>query len=107
MIWKMKNQIDRTLINAISELVRNEKKAKEFKSRIRVKGQLVKKGKTKKGNIKLIVQENEDKFNFVVIKLHKENFALAEKLKVCSFVLAVGISKFRAIICTQLRQMPK
>lgn len=48
----MKNQIDKTLINTISELDHKEKKIKEFKSRVRVKGKLIKKGKTKKGSIK-------------------------------------------------------
>ena len=103
----MKNQIDRTLINTISELARKEKKINEFKSRIRVKGKIIKKGKTKKGSIKLIVQKADDKYNFVVIKTHKENYALAEKLEVGSFVSVVGISKFRAIICTQLKQLHK
>ncbi len=103
----MKNQMDRTLINTISELARKEKKINEFKSRIRVKGKIVKKGKTKKGSIKLIVQKADDKYNFVVIKAHKENFALAERLEVGSFVSVVGISKFRAIICTQLKQLHK
>lgn len=103
----MKNKIDRTLINAISELARKEKKIKEFKSRIRVKGKLIKKGKTKKGSIKLIIEKGGDKYNFIVIKAHKENYALAEKLRIGSFVSAVGINKFRAIICTQLKQLNK
>ena len=104
---KMKNQIDRTLINRISELARKEKKVKEFKRRVRVKGKIIKKGKTKKGSIKLIVQKGEDKYNFVIVKTHKDNYALAEKLEVGSFVSVVGISKFRAIICTQLKQLHK
>ncbi len=99
------NQIDRTLINTISKLAQQEKKIKEFKSRTRVKGKIIKKGKTKKGSIKLIVQEGEDKYNFIVVKIHKENYDLAEKLDVGSFVSVVGISKFRAIICTQLKQL--
>ena len=104
---KMKNQIDRTLINRISELARKEKKVKEFKRRVRVNGKIIKKGKTKKGSIKLIVQKGEDKYNFVVVKTHKDNYALAEKLEVGSFVSVVGISKFRAIICTQIKQLHK
>ena len=103
----MTNKIDRTLINRISELARKEKKIKEFKSRVRVKGKIIKKGKTKKGSIKLIVQKADDKYNFVVIKTHKENFALAERLEVGSFVSVAGISKFRVIICTQLKQLRK
>lgn len=103
----MKNQIDRTLINTISELVRKEKKVKEFKRRVRVKGKIIKKGKTRKGSIKLIIQKDDDKYNFVVVKTHKKNFALAERLEVGSFVSMVGINKFRAIICTQLKQLRK
>ena len=103
----MKNQIDRTLINRISELARKEKKVKEFKRRVRVNGKIIKKGKTKKGSSKLIVQKGEDKYNFVVVKTHKDNYALAEKLEVGSFVSVVGISKFRAIICTQIKQLHK
>src|SRR3989338_5960429 len=103
----MKNQIDRTLINTISELARKEKKVKEFKRRVRVKGKIIKKGKTKKGSIKLIIQKDDDKYNFIVIKTHKENYALAEKLAVGSFVSVAGINKFRAIIFTQLKQMHK
>ena len=99
--------IDTTLINTLKVLAQKEKKIKEFKSRIRVKGKIIKKGKTKKGSIKLIVQKANDKYNFVVIKTHKENYALAEKLDVGSFVFVVGISKFRAIICTQLKQLHK
>jgi len=95
----MKNQIDRTLINTISELARKEKKIKEFKSRVRVKGKLIKKGKTKKGSIKLFIQKDDDKYNFVVIKTHKENFNLAEQLKVGSFVSAVGINKKDRGLC--------
>jgi hypothetical protein len=99
--------VDTTLINTLKVLVQKEKKIKEFKSRIRVKGKIIKKGRTKKGSIKLIVQKADDKYNFVVIKTHKENYALAEELDVGSFVSVVGISKFRAIICTQLKQLPK
>ncbi len=103
----MKNQIGRTLINKVSELACKEKKIKEFKRRVRVKGRIIKKGKTKKGSIKLIVHKADDKYNFVVVKAHKENFALAEQLETGNFVSAVGIRKFRAIICTQLKQLHK
>lgn len=102
-----KRRIDKTLINTLSKLARQEKKVKAFKSRTRVKGKLVKKGKTKKGSIKLIIQKDDDKYNFVVVKTHKENYSLAEKLQVGSFVSAVGVSKFRAVICTQLKQLHK
>ncbi len=101
----MKNQIDETLIHKLSELARKERKTKEFKGRVRVKGKIIKKGKTKKENIRLTVKKGEDKYNFVVVKTHKENYALAEKLKAGDCVSAVGINRFRAIICTQLKQI--
>lgn len=104
---KNQNKIDKTLINTLSELARKEKKAKEFKRRIRVKGKIIRKGKIKKESIKLIVQKDDDRYNFIVIRTHKENYALAEKLAVGSFVSAVGINKFRAVICTQLKQLHK
>lgn len=104
---KIPNKIDKTLINTLSELARKEKKVKEFKSRVRVKGKIIRKGKTKNGSIKLIVQKDDDIYNFIVIKTHKENYALAEKLTLGSFVSVVGINKFRAIICTQLKQLHK
>ena len=88
-------------------MAKQEKKIKAFKSRVRVKGKIIRKGKTKKGSIKLIIQKDDDKYNFIVIKTHKENYALAEKLAVGSFVSVVGINKFRAIICTQLKQLHK
>ena len=97
--------MDTRLIDTLHEMAKQEKKVKEFIRRIRVKGKIIKKGKTKKGSIKLIIQKGEDKYNFVIIKTHKDNYTLAEKLEVGSFVSVVGISKFRAIICTQLKQI--
>ena len=99
--------IDATLINTLKVLAQKEKKIKEFKSRVRVKGKIIKKGKTKKGSIKLIVQKADDKYNFVVIKTHKENFALAERLEVGSFVSVAGVKKIRVIIYTHLNQKRK
>lgn len=102
-----KNKIDRVLINKLSELACKEKKITEFKKRVRIKGKIIKKGKTKKGSIKLIVQKADNKYNFIVIKAHKENYALAEKLEAGEYVSVVGINKFRVIICTQLKQIRK
>ncbi len=93
------------LIETLKQMSRKEKKVKEFKRRLRIKGKVVKKSLTKKGNVRLTVQKDDDKHNFVVIKTHKENYALAGKLEVGSFVSAVGIRKFRAVICTQLKRI--
>ncbi len=101
------NKIDKTLINTLSVLARKEKKAKGFQRRVRVRGKVIKKGLTKKGNIRLVVQKGEDKYNFVIIKSHKENYALAEKLSEDSLVYCEGINKFRAIICTKLKQISR
>lgn len=102
---KVANKIDKTLLNTLSALARKEKKGKEFSRRVRVKGKVVKKGFTKNGNIRLVVQKSEDKYNFVIIKSHKERYALAKKLTEGSLVSAEGINKFRTIICTKLKKL--
>ena len=99
--------IDKTLINILTELVKKEKKIKEFKKRLRVKGNVVAKGTTKKGNITLTVRKGEDRFKFIILKSHKESFALAEKLAVGKSVSVQGIPKFRMIICTKLKILDK
>ena len=101
----MVNKIDKTLINTLSALARKEKKGKEFSRRVRVKGKIIQKGLTKNGNIRLVVKKGEDKYGFVIIKSHKERYALAEKLTKGSLVSAEGINKFRTIICTKLKQL--
>jgi hypothetical protein len=93
------------LLRIVVEMARKEKKIKEFKRRVRVKGIIAKKAMTKNGNIKLIIKKEDDQFNFIVLKSHKDRFALAEKLEKGNSVSAQGISRFRAIICTQLRQI--
>ena len=103
----MPNKIDKTLLKTLSALASKEKKVKEFKRRVRVKGELAEKGFTKNGNIRLVVQKGEDRYKFVVIKSHKADFALAEKLSKGSFVSAEGINKFRAVICTKLKRIQK
>ena len=100
---RMVNKIDKSLTNALSTLARMEKKGKEFSRRVRVKGKVTEKGLTKNGNIKLVIQTGENKYPFVVIKTHKKNYALAEKLAKGSLVSAEGINKFRTIICTKLK----
>ena len=103
----MANKIDKTLLNTLTVLARKEKKGKEFSRRVRVKGKVIAKGLTKNGNIKLVVQKGEDKYGFVIIKSHKERYALAEKLAEGSLVSAEGINKFRAVICTKLKQIQR
>ncbi len=95
--------IDKTLINTLTEMAKKERKIKEFKKRLRLKGKVVKKGETKKENIALTVKEKEDDFKFTVLKSHKESFALAEKLAVGQSVSIIGIPKFKMIICTKLK----
>ena len=104
---KVANKIDKTMLNTLSALARKEKKVKGFKRRVRVRGKVVKKGLTKKGNIRLVVQKGEDKYGFVIVKSHKDDYALAEKLAEGSLVYAEGINKFRAIICTKLKRISR
>lgn len=88
-------------------MARMEKKIKEFKKRLRLKGKVVAKGTTKKGNITLTVKRDEDELKFTVLKSHKESFALAERLSIGKSVSAHGIPKFRMIICTRLKVLDK
>src|SRR3989344_9048385 len=99
--------IDTTLIDKLTEMANKEKKIKEFKKRLRIKGKVLAKGETKKGNITLTIRKGEDKFKFTVLKSHKESFALAEKMAVGKSVSVHGIPKFRMIICTRLKVLDK
>ena len=99
--------IDTTLIDRLTVLVNKEKKIKEFKRRLRIKGKVVGKGTTKKGNITLKIKKDDNDYKFTVLKSHKESFALAEKMAVGKSVSAHGIPKFRMIICTRLKVLDK
>ena len=99
--------INTTLLDTLKVLVDQEKKVKEYKRRIRVKGRIIAKGKTKKGNITLKIEKEGEGCNFTVIKSHKERYALAEKLQIGRSVSIEGIPKFRIIICTRLKAADK
>ena len=99
--------IDTTLIDKLTEMANKEKKIKEFKKRLRLKGKVAAKGTTKKGNITLTIRKGKDDFRFTVLKSHKESFALAERLSIGKSVSVHGIPKFRMIICTRLKVLEK
>ncbi len=100
--------IDKTLINLVKQLADEERKIKEFKSRIRIKGTISAKGITKNGNIRLTVKKGDDEIKFIILKNHKEIFHLAERLSTGRSVSVVGIRKrLRMIICTQLKVLDK
>jgi len=99
--------IDTTLLDTLKVLVDKEKKVKEYKRRIRVKGRIIAKGKTKKGNITLKIEKEGEDYNFTVIKSHKERYALAEKLQIGRSVSIEGIPKFRMTICTRLKAVDR
>lgn len=88
-------------------MAKKEKKIKDFKKRLRVKGKIIKKGETKKGNITITLSSGEKEFKFTILKSHKENFALAEKLSEGKSVSAAGIPKFKANICTRLKVLDR
>lgn len=102
--WAM---IDTTLIEHLTVLANKEKKIKEYKRRLRIKGKVTSKGLTKNGNITLNIKKGENEYKFTVLKSHQERFALAEKLTTGKSVSVEGISKFRMIICTRLKAMEK
>lgn len=99
--------IDTTLLDKLKVLAKKEKKLKEYKRRLRIKGRIVKKEFTKSGNIKITIKKDEDNYSFIVIKTHKERYALAEKLTIGKAVSAEGIPKFRMTICTKLKVLEK
>lgn len=99
--------IDTALIDRLTVLANKEKKIKEYKRRVRIKGKVVEKGTTKKGNLTLKIKKDENEYKFTVLKSHKERFTLAEKLKVNNSVSIEGIPKFRMIICTRLKALEK
>jgi len=99
--------IDTTLINRLKILAAKEKKIKQFKRRINVKGKIIAKGKTKKGNITLNVEKSGEEYKFTIIKSHKERYALAERLQIGRSVSISGIPRFRVIICTRLKALEK
>jgi len=99
--------IDTTLIDHLTVLANKEKKLKEYKRRVRVKGKITDKGTTKKGNITLTIKKEDNKYKFTVLKSHQERFALAEKLKPNQSVSAEGITKFKMILCTRLNALEK
>ncbi|MFH1052877.1 MAG: hypothetical protein V1740_00500 [Candidatus Woesearchaeota archaeon] len=88
-------------------MANQERKIREFKKRIRIKGKVIDKGTTKNGNIILSIEKDGETDKFTILKTHKESFALAEKLKKGNSVSIEGIPKFRMIICTRLKLLEK
>ncbi len=95
--------IDTALIERLTVLAEKEKKAKEYKRRLRIKGKIAGKKITKNGNITLKVEKDSEVYNFTVLKTHKERYALAEKLKIGKAVKIEGIRHIRTAICTRLK----
>ena len=99
--------IDTTLIDKLKVLANKEKKVKEYKRRLRIKGKVKALGKTKNDNLTLTVEKDKEDYKFTVLKSHKERFALANKLHKGNSVSVEGIPRFRAIICTRLNLLEK
>ncbi len=88
-------------------MVEKERKIKYFKRLLRIKGKIVAKGSTKKGNITLSVAKGDEEYKFIVLKFHKERYSLAEKIQIGKSVSIWGIPKFRMNICTRLKLLDK
>lgn len=95
--------IDRTLINHLEAIVKKEKIAKSFSRRLRVKGILIAKSETKKGNLRITVRKGENESRLLIPKTHKERYALASKLPIDSKVSVEGIKSKFTIICAKLK----
>src|SRR3989344_6107738 len=94
---------DNTLLKTLDKLVKKEKLAKHFSRRLRVKGLLIAKSETKKGNLRIIVQKGENEYGLIIPKTHKERFALASKLPLNSNVSVVVIKSKLMIICAKIK----
>ncbi len=99
--------MDKTLIERLTVFAAKEKKAKEYKRRLRVKGTLISKHLTKNGNIGLKIEKNGEHYSFTVLKSHKEKYALAEKLKSGMTISIEGIRHIRTAFCTRLKAIEK
>ncbi|HIH32548.1 TPA: hypothetical protein HA235_07625 [Candidatus Woesearchaeota archaeon] len=99
--------IDTTLIDKLKALADKEKKIKEYKRRVRIKGIIITKGETQKGNITLIIQNDDGEYKITVLKTHKERFSLAQKFNIKQSVYVEGVAKLRVIICTKLKRLEK
>ena len=101
------SRIDTALIERLKVLADKENKVKEYKRRLRIKGKIIGKGATKKGNATLTIKKDGDSYKFTILKSHKDRYALAGKIKVGKSVSIEGIPKFRMIICTRLKLIEK
>lgn len=99
--------IGTTLLEKLKVLAKKEKKLKEYKRRLRIKGRVVKKEFTKSDNIEITIKKDADTYSFIVIKTHKERYTLAEKLSLGKAVSIEGIPKFRMTICTRLKVLDR
>ncbi|MEA2035988.1 MAG: hypothetical protein U9O94_00660 [Nanoarchaeota archaeon] len=95
------------LLKILGEMVKKEKAAKYFKSKLRIKGEIIKKSLTKNKNIKLQIQCKQDKDNVIVLKTHKGRYKLAETLMKGNYVSAEGIPKLRWVLCTKLKKIER
>lgn len=79
--------IDPTLINQLEAMAKKEKIAKSFSRRLRVKGILIAKSETKKGNLRITVRKEDNESRLIIPKTHKERYSLASKLPIGSKVM--------------------
>ena len=101
------NGVDNRLLKIVKEMASKERKLKEFKRRLHLKGELLEKALTDKKNIKLRIQEKDGTATLIVLKSHKESYALASVLNAGEYVSATGIPKFRYILCTRIKRMKR
>lgn len=103
----MKNRIDETLINQLTKDAKKEKTIKSIKSRLRVKGILIEKSFSRKGNLNLKIRKGKDEYTFTILKSHKEKMERASRLLLRKSVSMEGINRFKAIICTRFKALDK
>jgi len=97
--------MENPLLKLVKEMAAKEKKLKEYRGRHHLKGELLEKTLTDKKNIKLKIQEKDGTSTLIVLKSHKERYALAALLSAGAYVSATGIPKFRYLLCTRLKRI--
>ncbi len=95
------------LMDVLETLLAKEKKTKEFRKRLRLRGKVTAKAMTKSNNISLTVEKDKEEYKFTILRSHKERYSLAEKIRTGQSVSIDGIPKFKWIICTRLKILEK
>ncbi len=95
------------LLEALEDIADKERRIREYKRRLRIKGKVTATGKTKRDNITLTVEKDKEEYKFTILQSNKERYALAQKINIGTGISIEGIPTFRTVICTRLKILEK